>query len=378
MAISTNAVSSSSAVPVIPAREPALALNAQREQTLATPPSAITRISSEGRLRAEFERQQIVATTQDNLAARSEAVPLRSTGEAASAAIVAPPAPNPTAASSQARNVEARNVEARNVEALERDVQQSERTSVAPRPAVLVETRDNDAIELPAFVPQRVTPNETPAGLLATRVSSAPAARFLSASATVENIANTSTPTTDDRINQVKISQTASEFVAAVNDFQNKRKQALDNAATVNQAQVVAELRANPERSASRLVENVTQPVAAGAARFDISTFAVGVARFSVAQSLNQSNAPAALASQENTNDTRRIARAEVAGQLPVTSRSPDAPEAPEAASLTPSVSSQTPQNAAQNSAASSLGGTGLGQSGLAKHLNALANLLTP
>ena len=373
MVISTNAALSSSVVPVIPAREPALALNAQREQTLATPPSAITRISSEGRLRAEFERQQIVATTQDNLAARSEAVPLRSTGEAASAVIVAPPAPNPTAASSQVRNVEVRNVEA-----LERDVQQSERTSAAPRPAVLVETRDNDAIELPAFVPQRVTPNETPAGLLATRVSSAPAARFLSASATVENIANTSTPTTDDRINQVKISQTASEFVAAVNDFQNKRNQALDNAASVNQAQVVAELRANPERSASRLVENVTQPVAAGVARFDISTFAVGVARFSVAQSLNQSNAPAALASQENTNDTRRITRAEVAGQFPVTSRSPDAPEAPEAASLTPSVSSQTPQNAAQNSAASSLGGTGLGQSGLAKHLNALANLLTP
>ncbi len=367
MAITATAVPTSSVVPVVPAREPALALNAQREQTLATPPSAITRISSEGRLRAEFERKQIVTSTQDNVAARPEAATLPS------AANVTPPVSNPTAAASPTRNIEA----------LERGAQPIARTSAAPRPAVQVETRNNGAIELPAFVPQRVTPNETASGLEATRVSSAPAARLLSASATLENIANASTPTTDDRIYQLKISQTASEFVAAFNEFQNKRNQALDNVASVNPAQVtnVAELRAGPELRAPRPVENVTRPVEAGAARFDISTFAVGVARISAAQSTNQSNAPAALLSQEDSNDTRRLARAEVAGQpsrVAVANRPEDLPEVGNAAQFRAGATSLASQSATQNSAAASLDGTGVGQGGLAKHLNALANLLTP
>lgn len=357
MAINTNAVSSNSVAPVIPAREPALPLNAQREQTLATPPSAITRISSEGRLRAEFERRQIVASSQANLV---EAAPQPS------AALTAPPVPKP---SGQTRTVVAL-----------ASPQPNERTSAAPQPATLVESRD-DTLELPAFVPQRATPNETPAGLQATRVSSAPAARFLSASATLENIANASAPTTDDRIYQLKISQTASEFIAAFNEFQNKRNQNLDKLAPVNQAQVsnVAELRAGPVLNTPRPAVDVTRLVETGAARFDLSTFAVGVARLSAAP--GNSNATEAAASPENNNDTRRILRAEVAGQLnqvPQFSRAEVLPEALNTAQYRPGLTSQPPQSAAQNSAASSLGGTGVGQGGLAKHLNALANLLTP
>lgn len=360
MAITATAVPTSSLVPVVPAREPALALNAQREQTLATPPSAITSISSEGRLRAEFERKQIVAPNLQ-LAQSTNQVPANR--------------PIPAAPARQADN-----------EVTRRVAEQARATSAdAPpsRPTSPPLTGNSANLELPNIVPQRGTPNEVPAGLQATRISSAPAARFLSASATVENIVNTSTPTTDDRIYQVKISQNASEFVAAFNEFQNKRSQALDNAAFVNQAQATSavEIRAGAERNTPRTLENVTRPVEAGAARFDISTFAVGVARISAAQSSNQSNAPTALPSQENSNDTQRITRAEVAGQpnrASGTNRPEILPATVNAAPFRAGAAGPVPQSAAQNSGATSLDGTGVGQGGLAKHLNALANLLTP
>ena len=357
MAINTNAVLSSSVVPVVPAREPALALNAQREQTLATPPSAITRISSEGRLRAEFERRQIVALEQANLAPNPPPAPIANQAPANNTIPAAPARPEGGEGASRVTPTDA----------------------PPPRPASPSLSSNSADLELPNIVPQRPIPFDTSLGLQATRVSSAPAARLLSASAAVENIASTNLPATDDRVNAVRISQAANEFVAAFNEFQNRRSQAIENVATISQTQATnaAALRVT-ERSVLPPLESVTRPVQVSATRFDVSTFAVGVARNVAAQSLDQRTV---LPSQENTNDTRRIVRAEVAGQpsrVPVANRSEVLPEAVNAAQFPASAASQPPQSVAQNSAAASLDGTGVGQGGLAKHLNALANLLTP
>jgi hypothetical protein len=363
MAINTNAVQSSSVVPVVPAREPALALNAQREQTLATPPSAITRISSEGRLRAEFERRQIVAQEQVNIAPNPLPAPSANQVPANNAI--------PAAPARQTRDETASRVAAQ--------ARITPTDAPPPRPAAPPLSGNSADVELPNIVPQRPIPFDTPLGLQATRVSSAPAARLLSASAAVENIANTNPPATDDRVNAVRISQTANEFVAAFNAFQNRRNQALDNAAAVSQTPTsnAAPLRVT-ERSAPPAVESLTRPVQVSAVGFDVSTFALGVARNVAAQSLDPR---AALPSQENTNDTQRLARAEVTGQPSRdagANRSEVLPEAVNAAQFRPSAASQPAPSVAQNSAAASLDATGVGQGGLAKHLNALANLLTP
>lgn len=363
MAINTNAVLSSSVVPVVPAREPALALNAQREQTLATPPSAITRISSAGHLRAEFERRQIVAQEQAKVAPNPPPAPSANQAPANNAI---PAAPTRQAGDETASRVAAQ-------------ARITRTDAPPPRPASPPLSGNSADVELPNIVPQRPIPFDIPVGLQATRVSSAPAARLLSASAAVENIANTNPPATDDRVNAVRISQAANEFVAAFNEFQNRRNQAAENAAALSQTPTpnATSLRVT-ERSAPPALKSLTRPVQVSAVGFDVSTFAVGVARNVAAQSLDPR---AALPNQENTNDTQRLARAEVAGQssrVTVANRPEVLPEAVNAAQFRPSAASQSPSSVAQNSAAASLDGTGVGQGGLAKHLNALANLLTP
>lgn len=366
-------VTPSQVVPAFSVRE--LSVNAQRERALATPPSAITRISSAGKLRAELERQPIVVPTRDNVALRSDTLSRQSAHEEVpDASTLVANTPSAVSLSRPSGVGEAH-------KRVETNVAKAIRTTQQPPVRTILEPE----AEVPTVKPQHVDRNETAPVIQVTRGASAPVARLVSANAAVENGVNTNTPVTDDRVNPVKISQTANEFVAAFTEFQNKRNSVLEKAAPVNQAQAAdaPELRviAPSERNHPLAVENVTRVVEAGSARFDVSTFAVAVARNSTLQKINPGNAPLAVPPPDDTNDTRRIVRAEVthgAPNLRPVSPSSALTEAANQAQTQPSAAPQRLQNVQQNSADSSLSGVDQQQSGLAKHLNVLANLLTP
>ena len=342
-------VTSSPVVPAFSVREPSLSVNAQRERALATPPSAITRISSEGKLRAELERQPIAVPTLDNVALPDTLPRPSDVGEAHN------------------------RVESNVAQGIRSTQQLPVRTALEPRAEVPTE-------------PQHVDQKEAAPVFQVTRVASVPTARLVSANAAVENVVNTNTPVTDDRVSPVKISHTANEFAAAFTEFQNKRNSVLEKAAPVNQTQAAdaPELRViapSPEHNAPLAVENVTRVGEAGSTRFAVSTFAVGVARKSTLQKINPENALLAVPTPDDTNDTRRIVRAEVTHGAPTplpVSASSTLTEAANQAQTQPSAATQRLQNVQQNSADSRLSGVDQEPSGLAKHLNVLANLLTP
>ena len=360
-----TAVSPNQVVPALAVREPVLSINAPREQTLATPPSAITRISSEGRLRAELERKQILAAAtnaeleQETTVSRPNSVPRRTANEAAADAAIASAAQRPVAPARLAGNV------------------------AAAEPSTVTPARENrSAAQTVRFTPPAQVEAPPPELSEVVRRSPRDAINPVSiASRLVENVAVNTADATGARVIPVQISQTANEFVAAFNEFQNKRNQALENVATANQARAAnqTELRvlAPTERSLDPVLENRGRSTVVGRAPFDSSTFAVGVARNRETQRQTQNSAPS-LGRLDDSNDTRRIVQAElvhgVANQTPVPVQQSALSVATNPTQTQPSTASQRIQTAQQNSAA----GTGLEQSGLAKHLNDLANLLTP
>ena len=371
-----TAVPSNQSAPAIPVRAPVPAANSQREQTLATPPSAITRISTEGKLRSELERAQVVEPTQNNAASYANTVPRRSADEAVVNVNVVIPAPSPSVPSRPVDKVEVTEPVAENAARASRRAQPQvirpapppERTDV---PAATVVNRVgiqsssiSPSVAAP-LEPSRVSQNVTKPVTKTTLVTKAPSALPLAATALP-----TQAPAAGGRANSVKISRTASEFVAAFNEIQSQRNPVSDSTTLVKQTQVAKALGVQVSTQRQSGVD------------VNISTFTAGVARNSSAQKIDPNNAPA-LSAKEDTNDTRRLVHAAVAqgesNQSPTSRNVGALTETDKQAQTRPSAVRQNPQNAAQkNSEVVSLDGAGLGQSGLAKRLNVLANLITP
>lgn len=372
-----TAVPSNQSAPAIPVRAPVPAANSQREQTLATPPSAITRISTEGKLRSELERAQVVEPTQNNAAPYANTVPRRSADEAVVNVNVVIPAPSPS--------VPSRPVD--KVEVTEPVVESTARASRRAQPQVIRPAPPPERTDVPAATvvnragiqsssispsvaaplePSRVSQNATTPVTQTPPATKAPSALSLPTNTALP----TQAPAAGERANSVKISRTASEFVAAFNETQSQRNPVSDSTTLVKQTQV-----------AKALGVQVSTQRQSGA-DVNISTFTAGVARNSSAQKIDPNNAPA-LSAKEDTNDTRRLVHAAVAqgesNQSPTSRNVGALTETDKQAQTRPSAVRQNLQNAVQkNSEAVSLDGAGLGQSGLAKRLNVLANLITP
>lgn len=385
-----TAVPSSAVAQESPARVSSPAENERRELTPLAKPSVIARISPEGRLRVEQEQQQAVALADNavqaaqNLEGRTNALPQRRTAaeEANAAAYVAAlaaqvasaaPAPRPV------RNDEQANPAVANVATTPREPQQA--VQPAP-PAAPARVKTPAAVAAPAqpTPPPRENRDAAPAGATREAAQSAPATPVpAEAVPAAEEAPPEQIP--ENILDAVTLAQTAKDFVAAFNASQANRALVLERAEPVRQAQVsnVAELRPAPSASAVELnIEAAPRPEA-GSARFDTSTFAVGVARVNAAepQRTSQVDSVAVATANDGNNDTAALLRNEVRNDV---RGEPSQPQAgnPAARPVDAAGSERSVQSASQATASPVLGTQSPAQNSLAKQLNVLANLLTP
>ena len=353
-----TAVPPNQVVPAFAVRESVLLTNTQREQALATPPSAITRISSEGRLRAELERKQIVPAPPNEAFSPADNRAQADVSTAQVAVTASRPSENAAAGTLQPAVPERGN---RNT---------APAASVSTSPAT------------PPAAPPSV-PALAPAPEIATPVRRSPSDvinQVSIASRLVENAADRIVGAAEQQVVPLQISQTANEFVAAFNAVQNQRNANLDRSAATSTTRTVnvAELRVAPSTAPNPEAVPVLRAQASTVQgpQFDRSTFSAGVARNSEALRQIPSNPPAN-ASLDESNDTRRIVQAEVAPDTPLAGARAGA-----STGLNPASDPAQPQAAeararAQIEQEARLAGFRPQPSGLAQHLNDLANRLT-
>ena len=347
-------VPSSPIVPVSPARVPAL--NTPREQTPVVLPSAITRISPEGKLRAELDQRQTTAAAQneEDLASRASAAPRRTAIEeapvAAEVAALAVQVPSPSLTPRPVRNAE--------------PVTPPVTEAVAP-------TRRNPQPKLEA-PPQAESSVPTPS------VPPVAPQRVRQAASAVP---------AEERAIPATITRTANDLVAAFNALQASRSQTQASAAPVAQTQVAntADVRntAPPNvRNNTAAVETTPRRAEVASARFDASTFTVALARDNnvPVQRPSAGDAVTVLA-RDDANDTARVARTVVArvepSQVQQGAVASSVRQGEQQVVAAPSFSNQGAQQVA-NPVANQGGNASVAPSGLAKHLNDRANLLTP
>jgi len=383
-----TAVPSSAVAQESPARVSSPAENERREPTPLAKPSVIARISPEGRLRAEQEQQQQQAVAladnavqaAQNLEGRANALPQRRTAaeEANAAADVAAltaqvanaaPAPRPV------RNDEQANPAVANVAATPREPQQAVLPAPPAAPA-RVETPATAAAPAQSTPPPRENRDAVPASATREAAQSAPAAPApAEAIAAAEEAPPEQVP--EKVLDAVTLAQTAKDFVAAFNASQANRALVLERAEPVRQTQAsnVAELRPAPSASAVELSAEAAPRPEAGSARFDTSTFAVGVARVNAAepQRTSQVDSVAEATANDGNNDTAALVRNDVRGE-------PSQAQAgnPTARAVDAAGSERSVQSTSQATASPALGTQSPAQNSLAKQLNVLANLLTP
>ncbi len=394
-----TAVPSSPVAQAPSARAAVLPVNKHPESSRIAQPSAIARISPEGKLRAEQDRQPVAAPASPNAVNQAPAVPHRTPAEeaidVAAIAAVAVPAPNPNLPPRQLNDAQPAEPVVKAVAANVRRDQQPERD--APSPVKLERTEAPAANSLaapapakPLVEPQRISRSEAAPTHAAHSVASAPAKNtpVAHAPATHSLVANspaTNSSVNEHRVNQSRISQTAHDFVAAVNQQQARRSQVKQSAASGSQAPTA---NAQEPRSAapsnvrndSARVEHAVRSAEALNARADTAP---------PLQSNSQSNVATAITHDDVTNDVARNARSTVARAehnpppAAVSSRAAAPAETISQIQAHSIAAKQQVQTERQNNAAVSLanqaGGASVDQGGgLAKHLNALANLLTP
>jgi hypothetical protein len=390
-----TAVPSSQVAQAPSARAAVLPVTKHPEPSRIAQPSAIARISPEGKLRAEQDRQPEAAPVSPNAVSQAPAVPHRTPTEeatdVAAIAAVAVPAPNPNLPPRQLNEAQPAEPVVKSVAGNVRRDPQPERDAPAPvklerteAPAPVANSLAAPASTRPPVEPQRISRNAVAPANEAHSVASAPAKNTPVAHVPVTNSPVKNSSATEHRVNQSRISQTAHDFVAAVNQQQARRSQVKQSAASVSQAPVA---NAPEPRSAapsyvrndSARVEHVVRSAEVGNARADAAP---------PLQSNSQGNAAAAI-THDVTNDVARnapstVARAEHNPPPAVVSSRASAPAETISQIQAHSIAAkQQVQTARQNSAAVSLsnqaGGASVDQGGgLAKHLNALANLLTP
>lgn len=363
----------------------------RRESAPVAKPSVIANISPEGRLRAEQEQQVAVppATQNANQVAATQAqevLPQQRTAaeEANAAADVA-------AVSAQAVNVVATRVVGNaNAADFTSDaaVESVAATAREPRqPAPVVPVAIAERPEPAVANVQPATPREGREAAPTNARQGAPAtvASEESPARPAEGAPKPSTVQTAERLPEqgldaVRLSQTAKDFVAAFNASQNNRALALERAEPVRQTQAsnAAELRPAPAGNAAEPVASVAEAAPrpeAGSARFDTSTFAVGVARVATTATQRSSQAePVAVnAANDSNNDTASLLRSEVRGES-----NPAPALASNSVANNPVDASSRAAGAPQVAAIPEPGNQGPAPSTLSKQLNVLANLLTP
>lgn len=387
-----TAVPSSQVAQAPSARAAVLPVKTQHEPSRTAQPSAIARISPEGKLRAEQDRQPVAAPASPSAVSQAPAVPHRTPTEeatdVAAIAALAVPAPNPNLPPRQLNEAQPAEPIVKAVAGNVRRDPQPERDAPAPvklerteAPAPVANSVATPASARPLVEPQRISRNEVAPANEAHSVASAPAENAPVAHAPATHSPVTHTSTTEHHVNQSRISQTAHDFVAAVNQQQARRSQVKQSAASESQAPAAnapepRSVAPSNVRNDSARVEHAVRSAEVGNARADTAP---------PAQSNRQGNAAAAITHDVTNNIVRNtVARAEHnPPPAAVSSRTAAPAETISQIQAHSIAAKQQVQTERQNSAAVSLsnqaGGASVDQGGgLAKHLNALANLLTP
>ena len=365
--------------------------NSRSEPASVAQPSAIARISPEGKQRAEQDRQQVAeaalnkqkAVRQVNAVPRPS--PIEEATDAAGIAALAIPVPNPNLAPRQLSVAQPAAAVVTGAALTTRRGQQVE--SATPPPPRLVDVAltpavNNVATTTPIKPPEALqainrtaatpAPVQAPVPIQASapasesqRVASAPVANTAVESAPVRN-----SIVAQNQTNQTQINRTANEFVAAFQQ-QNRRSQA-QTTEPVSQAPATN----TPQpRSNATAVENVARRTEVASARPDTTSFTVGVARNSGVPAQRPGNTAETDASNDTALNARTaVTREEQSQAVPTVSSRATAPaETISQIQANAIVSTQRVQIERQNSSANvDQGG------GLAQRLNALANLLTP
>lgn len=410
-----TAVPSSQAAQATTARGAVLPAKTQHESLRNAQPSTIASISPEGKLRAAQDRQPVAVptapasneapnkpSTVNPANALPRRTPIEEATDTAAIAALAVQAQNTNLPPHQLNDAQPAEQAVKAVATTVRHEQQPERdTPAASKPertTTPAPATNSVAAPLPASAaPARAAPDNAPVEQhQLTRNAVAPAheaprvANIPAENTPLAHAPATNTALTENHVNRSRITQTAHDFVAAIHQQQSRRSQVKQSAASVSQAQTATA----PEprsavpsnvRNESARVENVARSAEVVSARAASATVASGVVSAPQVQSSSQGNAAVSVTRDETTAHAHSaVARGE---QSPTpASASSHAPAPAESISQIQANSvaaKQRAQTARQNSAALSLsnqaGGASVDQGDdLAKHLNALANLLTP
>jgi len=380
------------------ARPSALTASTQREHKPKPidQASAIAHISLEGKQRAALDLQQAATptvTAGENLQGRANALPQRRTAaeeahDAAAAAVLAARAPAPAL---PARELSKADEAGASVSSSSSTRSQQQAISSAASPVHLgapAHVADRPASVQPDQLP-RENSNTASVPVPVKETSRAVDQSNQNAAITPEAVAIAAAGASKDKVESPRVSQNAKDFAAAFNAPQVKRNPSQETAAPQQQTVKTSALQnvaSSTTDKGNAGVESSARRAEQDSVRSNTTNFAAGVVRNNVAQvqRQNQGDTLAAVTRSDAGNVVRNVHSTETRGEQ---SRAPTAPvgsvnAAPQSSSQAASKASaatQLAQNAQQiNTAPAQAGGASAEQAGLSKHLNALANLLTP